>query len=104
MNRTLKKASRTMIANSGRSKRFWVERVNTTRYTQNRSMINKKHNNTPYEICNCNIPDVSYFKVFGRKCFLHNNGKTHLTTFDAKYYASVFLGYSSIRKLIDFLQ
>ncbi|XP_073138565.1 uncharacterized protein [Henckelia pumila] len=29
-------------------------------------------------------PNVSYFKIFGSKCYIHSNGKSHLTAFDAK--------------------
>ncbi|XP_073119945.1 uncharacterized protein [Henckelia pumila] len=43
-------------------------------------------------------PNVSYFKIFGSKCFIHNNGKSHLTAFDAKSDEGIFLGYSSISK------
>ncbi|XP_073121207.1 uncharacterized protein [Henckelia pumila] len=43
-------------------------------------------------------PNVSYFKIFGSKCFIHNNGKNHLTAFDAKSDEGIFLGYSSISK------
>ncbi|XP_073137970.1 uncharacterized protein [Henckelia pumila] len=43
-------------------------------------------------------PNVSYFKIFGSKCYIHNNGKSHLTAFDAKSDEDIFLGYSSISK------
>ncbi|XP_073121349.1 uncharacterized protein [Henckelia pumila] len=36
--------------------------------------------------------------IFGSKCFIHNNGKNHLTAFDAKSDEGIFLGYSSISK------
>ena len=49
-NRTLKVAARSMLAESGVSQKFWVEAINTACYTQNRSMINKRFNKTPYEI------------------------------------------------------
>lgn len=73
-----------MLADSGISQRFWAEAVNTACYTQNRSMINKKHVKTSYEIWSGKQPVVSYFKIFGCKCFIHNNGKNHLIVFDAK--------------------
>ncbi|XP_073137180.1 uncharacterized protein [Henckelia pumila] len=44
-------------------------------------------------------PNVSYFKIFGSKCYIHNNGKSHLTAFDAKSDEGIFLGYSSISKV-----
>ncbi|XP_073153100.1 uncharacterized protein [Henckelia pumila] len=97
-NRTLKEAARTMIADSGISQKFWAESVNTACYTQNRSMINKKVEKTPYEIWYGKVPVISYFKVFGCKYFILNNGKTHLTALDVRSDADIFLGYSSVSK------
>ncbi|MDQ9783488.1 hypothetical protein, partial [Serratia marcescens] len=39
-----------------------------------------------------------YFKIFGCDCFVHNNGKDHLTAFDAKADIGIMVGYSSISK------
>ena len=61
-------------------------------------MINKHFNKTPYEIWYGKIPKVSYFRIFGCKCFIHNNGKDHLTAFDAKEDVGIILGYSSVSK------
>ncbi|XP_073133517.1 uncharacterized protein [Henckelia pumila] len=97
-NRTLKEATRTMLADFGVSQHFWDEAVNKTCYTQNRSMINKKLGKTPYETCNGKRPMVSYFKMFSCKCYIHNNDKIHLTIFDAKLDEGIFQGYSSISK------
>lgn len=83
-NQTLKEAARKIIEDSNVSQRLSVEAVNTACYTQNRSIIHKRHNKTPYEIWNGTKPDISYFKIFGCKCYIHNNDKTHLTVFDAK--------------------
>ncbi|KZV21385.1 hypothetical protein F511_18551 [Dorcoceras hygrometricum] len=71
---------------------------NTVCYTQNRSMINSMHDKTPYEIWNGKKPDISYFRVFGCRCFIHNNGKKHLTAFEPKSDAGIFLGYSAVSK------
>ncbi|XP_073017771.1 uncharacterized protein [Primulina eburnea] len=95
---TLKEAARTMLAESGISQKFWAEAVNTACYTQNRSLINKNHEKTPYEIWTGKQPDIGYFRIFGCKCSIHNNGKTHLTAFDVKADNGIFLGYSSVSK------
>ncbi|XP_075489488.1 uncharacterized protein LOC142528329 [Primulina tabacum] len=97
-NRTLKEAARTMLAESGISQRFWAEAFNPACYTQNRSVINKNHEKTPYEIWTGKQPDVRYFRIFGCKCFIHINGKTHLTAFDVKADNGIFLGYSAVSK------
>lgn len=49
-------------------------------------------------IWNDKHPYISYLWVFGCKCFTHNNDKTHLTTFDAKSYTCIFIGYSYVSK------
>ncbi|XP_073123129.1 uncharacterized protein [Henckelia pumila] len=97
-NRTLKEAARTMIADSNVSQILWTEAVNKACYTQNRSMINKKHSKTPYVIWTGKKPDVFYFKVFGCKCYIHNNGKNHLSAFDVKYDEGIFIGYSAVSR------
>jgi len=42
-------------------------------------------------------PNVSYFKVFGCKCFVLNT-KDNLGKFDAKSYEVIFVGYSNTSK------
>nr|GEV89123.1 reverse transcriptase domain-containing protein [Tanacetum cinerariifolium] len=47
-NRTLIEAVRTMLANSKLPTTFWGEAVNTACYVQNRMLVIKPHNKTPY--------------------------------------------------------
>nr|GEV26658.1 hypothetical protein [Tanacetum cinerariifolium] len=49
-NRTLIKAARTMLADSELPTTFWAEAVSTACYVQNRVLIVKPHNKTPYEL------------------------------------------------------
>ncbi|GJT90205.1 ribonuclease H-like domain-containing protein [Tanacetum coccineum] len=49
-NRTLIEAARTMLADSKLPTTFWVEAVNTACYVQNRVLVVKPHNKTPYEL------------------------------------------------------
>ncbi|GJY77477.1 putative ribonuclease H-like domain-containing protein [Tanacetum coccineum] len=49
-NRTLIEAARTMLADSKLPTTFWAEVVNTACYVQNRVLIIKPHNKTPYEL------------------------------------------------------
>ncbi|GKC20284.1 putative ribonuclease H-like domain-containing protein [Tanacetum coccineum] len=49
-NMTLIKAARTMLADSKLPTIFWAEAVNTTCYVQNRVLVIKPHNKTPYEL------------------------------------------------------
>ncbi|GJV78589.1 uncharacterized mitochondrial protein-like protein [Tanacetum coccineum] len=50
MNQTLIEAARTMLADSKLPTTFWAEAVNTACYVQNRVLVVKPHNKTPYEL------------------------------------------------------
>ncbi|GKB08437.1 retrovirus-related pol polyprotein from transposon TNT 1-94 [Tanacetum coccineum] len=92
-NKTLIEAARTMLNDSILSNNFWTEAVRIACYPQNRSIIVKRHDRTPYEIFRERIPDISYFYVFECLVFIHNH-KDHLDKFDAKADDGYFLGYS----------
>ncbi|GJS36074.1 retrovirus-related pol polyprotein from transposon TNT 1-94 [Tanacetum coccineum] len=96
-NKTLIEAARTMLNGSVLSKHFWTEAVRIACYTQNRSIIVKRHDKTPYEISRERILDISYFYVFGCPVFIHNHND-HLSKFDAKADDGYFLGYSFVSK------
>ncbi|GJX09972.1 putative ribonuclease H-like domain-containing protein [Tanacetum coccineum] len=49
-NRTLIEAARTMLADYKLPTTFWAEAVNTACYVQNRVLVIKPHNKTPYEV------------------------------------------------------
>nr|GEV51791.1 ribonuclease H-like domain-containing protein [Tanacetum cinerariifolium] len=49
-NNTLIKAARTILADSKLPTTFWAEAVNTACYVQNRVLVIKPHNKTPYEL------------------------------------------------------
>nr|GFA16659.1 hypothetical protein [Tanacetum cinerariifolium] len=49
-NRTLIEATRTLLADSLLLIPFWSEAVNTACYVQNRVLVTKPHNKTPYEL------------------------------------------------------
>ncbi|GJY57139.1 retrovirus-related pol polyprotein from transposon TNT 1-94 [Tanacetum coccineum] len=100
-NRTLIEAARTMLNGSVLSKHFWTEAVRIACYTQNRSIIVKRHDKTPYEIFRERIPHISYFHVFGCPVFIHNH-KDHLGKFNAKADDGYFLGYSFVLKAFRF--
>ena len=51
---------------------FWAEAVNTSCYILNRVLIRSSLDKTPYELWKNKKPNISYFKVFGSKCFILN--------------------------------
>ncbi|GJV61788.1 putative reverse transcriptase domain-containing protein [Tanacetum coccineum] len=64
-NRTLIEAARTMLADSKLPTTFWAEEVNTTCYVQNRVLVVKPHNKTPYELFRGRTPALSFMRPFG---------------------------------------
>nr|GEU54096.1 retrovirus-related Pol polyprotein from transposon TNT 1-94 [Tanacetum cinerariifolium] len=70
------------VRSKSRSKRnkmrkVWkpTEAIATACYTQNRSLIRKRHNKTPYELLHDRKPDLSYLHVFGALCYPTNNSE-----------------------------
>ncbi|GKD96505.1 putative ribonuclease H-like domain-containing protein [Tanacetum coccineum] len=55
-NRTLIEAIRTMLADSLLPTTFWAEAVSTACYVQNRVLVTKPHNKTPYELLHGRAP------------------------------------------------
>ncbi|GKB97610.1 retrovirus-related pol polyprotein from transposon TNT 1-94, partial [Tanacetum coccineum] len=67
--------------------------VATACFTQNRSIINTRHNKTPYELLRGRKPNVEYFHVFGSLCYLTND-HDDLGKMKPKADIGVFIGYS----------
>nr|GEY95840.1 putative ribonuclease H-like domain-containing protein [Tanacetum cinerariifolium] len=58
-NRTLIGAAKTMLADSLLPIPFWAKAVNTACYVQNRVLVTKPHNKTPYDLLHENKPNVA---------------------------------------------
>jgi hypothetical protein len=69
-NRTLLDMTRTMLDEYKTPDRFWAEAINTACYSINRLYIHRILKKTSYELLTGKKPNVSYFRVFGRKCFI----------------------------------
>ncbi|GJX99853.1 retrovirus-related pol polyprotein from transposon TNT 1-94 [Tanacetum coccineum] len=96
-NITLIEAARTMLNSANLPKQFWGEAVNTTCYTQNRSIIVKRHGKTAYDMFRGRSPNIIHFHVFGCLVSIHNH-KDHQGKFDEKADDGFFLGYSLVAK------
>ena len=81
--------------------KYQNEEINTTVHTLNKVQLKKDSNQTPYELWYGYKPNVSYLKVFGRKCYIPK--ETRKGKFDIKGDEGIFLGYSSKRKAYKFL-
>ncbi|KAI3684857.1 hypothetical protein L6452_34084 [Arctium lappa] len=96
-NRTLIEAVRSLLADSKLPITFWAEAVNTACYVQNRVLVVKPKNKTPYELLNKRKPLIGFFKPFGCPCTILNT-KSHLGKFDSKADDGFLVGYSSQSK------
>ncbi|GKE32971.1 retrovirus-related pol polyprotein from transposon TNT 1-94, partial [Tanacetum coccineum] len=95
-NRTLIEAARTMLADSKLPTTFWAEAVNTACYVQNRVLVIKPHNKTPYELFLGRKPALSFMRPFG--CPVTILTIDHLGKFDGKANEGFFIGYSTNSK------
>nr|GEX58803.1 hypothetical protein [Tanacetum cinerariifolium] len=64
-NMTLIEAAKTMLADSLLPIPFWAEAVNTACYVQNRVLVTKPHNKTPYELLHGRTPSIGFMRPFG---------------------------------------
>ena len=90
--------ARTMLSDSNLPKYFWADAVSTTCFVSNRVNIRPILKKTPYELFKGRKPNISFFHIFGCKCFVLNNDKDNLGKFDEKSDEGIFLGYSLTSK------
>nr|GEX34875.1 hypothetical protein [Tanacetum cinerariifolium] len=90
-------AARTMLADAKLPITFWAEVVNIACYVQNRVLVNKSPNKTPYELFNGRTPDIGFLKPFGCHVMILNT-LDNLGKFKAKGDEGYFIGYSMTSK------
>ncbi|GJT37684.1 retrovirus-related pol polyprotein from transposon TNT 1-94 [Tanacetum coccineum] len=92
-NRTLIEAAKTMLADSLLPTTFWAKAVSTACYVQNRVLVTKPHNKTPYELLHGRPPSISFMRPF--RCLVTIlNTLDPLGKFDGKANEGFFVGYS----------
>jgi hypothetical protein len=62
--------ARTMLGEYKTPVQFWAEAINTACYSINRLYLHRILKKTSYELLTSKKPNVSYFRVFGSKCFI----------------------------------
>ncbi|GKE26644.1 retrovirus-related pol polyprotein from transposon TNT 1-94, partial [Tanacetum coccineum] len=92
-NRTLIEATRTMLADSKLHTTFWAEAVNTACYVQNRVLVVKPYNKTPYELFRGRTFALDFMRPFGCHVTILNT-LDYLGKFDGKSDDGFFVGYS----------
>nr|GEZ23325.1 retrovirus-related Pol polyprotein from transposon TNT 1-94 [Tanacetum cinerariifolium] len=96
-NRTLIEATRTLLADSLLLIPFWAEAVNTACYVQNRVLVKKSHNKTPYELLHGRLPSIGFIRPFGCTVTILNT-LDHLGKFQKKIDEGFLVGYSVCSK------
>jgi hypothetical protein len=93
-NRTLLDMARTMLDEYKTSNRFWAEAINTACYAISRLYLHRILKKTSYELLTGKKPNVSYFRVFGSKCFIFVK-RGRKSKFAPKAVEGFLLGYDS---------
>nr|GEX23217.1 retrovirus-related Pol polyprotein from transposon TNT 1-94 [Tanacetum cinerariifolium] len=93
-NRMLVEAARTMLIFSRAPLFLWAEAIATACFTQNRSIIHRHFNKTPYELINGRKPDISFLHVFGALCYPKND-REDIRKLGAKGDIGFFIRYSA---------
>nr|GEU61860.1 hypothetical protein [Tanacetum cinerariifolium] len=93
-NRTLVEAALTMLSAAKVHLFFWTEAIATSCFTQNRSLVIPRHEQTPYHIINDRKPSVKFFNNFGSLCYIVRDGE-NLDKMKEKGDACIFVGYST---------
>nr|GEV88560.1 hypothetical protein [Tanacetum cinerariifolium] len=93
-NQTLVEAARTMLIFSCAPLFLWAEAIATACFTQNRSIIHRRFNKTPYELINGKKPYISFLYVFGTLCYPKND-REDIRKLGAKGDIGFFIGYST---------
>nr|GEZ64420.1 hypothetical protein [Tanacetum cinerariifolium] len=91
-NRTLVEAARTMFIFTRVLLFLWAEAIATASFTQNRSIIHRRFNKTPYELINNRKPDISFLHVFSALCYPKND-REDTGKLGAKGDIGFFIGY-----------
>nr|GEZ82849.1 hypothetical protein [Tanacetum cinerariifolium] len=92
-NRTLVEAARTVLTFANLPSFLWAEAIARACFTQNRSIIHKRFDKTPYELMNKRKPNIKFFCVFGCRCYLLNDYED-VGKLKVKGDIGVFVGYS----------
>nr|GFC18467.1 hypothetical protein [Tanacetum cinerariifolium] len=88
---------RTLLADSLIPIPFWAEAVNTACYVQNRVLVTKRHNKTPYELLHGRLPSISFMRPFGCPVTILNT-LDPLGKFQRKVDEGFLIGYSVCSK------
>ncbi|GJU93206.1 retrovirus-related pol polyprotein from transposon TNT 1-94 [Tanacetum coccineum] len=90
----LVEAARTMLIFSRAPLSLWAKAIATACYTQNRSIIHRRFNKTPYELINGRKLNISFLHIFKDLCY-PKNGREDIGKLGAKVDIGFFIDYSA---------
>jgi hypothetical protein len=93
-NRTLIEMAKTMRDEYKTSDQFWTEAINMACHATDNLYLHKLQKKTSYKLLTGNKHNVSYFRVFGSKCYILQK-KSKYSKFAPKTYEDFLLGYDS---------
>nr|GEV03435.1 hypothetical protein [Tanacetum cinerariifolium] len=93
LDETLIEAAKTMLADSLLSISFWAEAVNTACYVQNKVLVTKPQNKTPYELLLGRTPSIGFMRPVGCLVTILNT-LDPLGKFDRKVDEGFLVGYT----------
>nr|GEZ80209.1 retrovirus-related Pol polyprotein from transposon TNT 1-94 [Tanacetum cinerariifolium] len=94
--------ARTMLVDSLLPTTFWAEAVNTACYVQNRVLVTKPHNKTPYELIIGRSLNLEFMRPFGCPVTFLNT-LYHHGKFNGKADEGFLVGYSVIARHLEYL-
>jgi hypothetical protein len=89
--------ARIMLGEYRTPERFWSKDVNTTCHAINRLYLHCFLKKTSYKLLIVNKPNISYFRIFGSKCYILVKKGRH-SKFAPKAVEGFLLGYDSNTK------
>ena len=92
-NRTIVEKAMAMMHHAGLSHGFWQLAVDTAVHIYNRQPMRRLKWQCPITLWNGTIPDISYFRVFGCKAFVHVPKEQRSGKLDKKAVEMIFVGY-----------
>nr|GFA33972.1 retrovirus-related Pol polyprotein from transposon TNT 1-94 [Tanacetum cinerariifolium] len=73
---------------------LWAEAIAAACFTQNRFIVHRHFNKTPYELINGRKPDILFLHVFGALCYPKND-REDIGKLGEKGDIGFFIGYSA---------
>ena len=92
---TIQNKAEAMRHHAGLSNGFWKLAVETAVHIYNRQPLRRHNWKAPITVWDGTIPDVSYFRVFGCKAYVHTHKDARSNKLQAKAKVMIFVGYES---------